>query len=200
MQRHSKENQPDEYDKLRDFYQMFRGQIEHEDELINQRITWTLTAQGFLFLAYSAAGGIQNALVTSQRTVVCTAIAILGVFLSFTAFWGVFSALRSLAELHKHFDDIFKEKPAETLSKTWRDRILNAFLAVLGLRWNKSQRRIVRIIVENRGRKNKMGYPPISGGGAFDLNELLGANIMIEAIPVACAVVWSFLLNVALHL
>jgi hypothetical protein len=35
------------------YYRIIRGQIEHEDGLISQRISWFVTAQSFLFTAYA---------------------------------------------------------------------------------------------------------------------------------------------------
>lgn len=39
-------------------YKLARGQIEHENTLIGQRITWYLTLQGFLFAALFVALGL----------------------------------------------------------------------------------------------------------------------------------------------
>jgi hypothetical protein len=33
-------------------YEIFRGYLEHEDNLINSRLTWSLTVHGFLFASY----------------------------------------------------------------------------------------------------------------------------------------------------
>ena len=36
-----------------EYYQIIRSQIEHEDNLINQRLSWFVAAQAFLFSAYA---------------------------------------------------------------------------------------------------------------------------------------------------
>lgn len=36
-----------------DFYRLIRGQIEHEDNLITQRLSWFLASQAFLFSAFA---------------------------------------------------------------------------------------------------------------------------------------------------
>lgn len=36
-----------------EYYQIIRSQIEHEDNLINQRLSWFIAAQAFLFTAYA---------------------------------------------------------------------------------------------------------------------------------------------------
>lgn len=35
------------------FYQVMRSQIEHEDNLVTQRLSWFITSQSFLFTAYA---------------------------------------------------------------------------------------------------------------------------------------------------
>lgn len=37
---------------LADFYKQIRAKIEHEDDLVHQRITWMITLHGLLFAAY----------------------------------------------------------------------------------------------------------------------------------------------------
>jgi hypothetical protein len=36
-----------------EFYSLIRGQIEHEDNLIGQRLSWFITSQSFFFTAYA---------------------------------------------------------------------------------------------------------------------------------------------------
>ena len=36
-----------------DYYRIFRGQIEHEDNLNSQRLSWFVASQSFLFTAYA---------------------------------------------------------------------------------------------------------------------------------------------------
>src|SRR5262249_54976573 len=43
-------------------YGVYRGYLEHEDELINRRLSWNLTLQGFLFAAY----GVTLQAITNQ--------------------------------------------------------------------------------------------------------------------------------------
>src|SRR5271154_2902736 len=42
---------PDEVSPL-DWYRLFRSRIEHEDNLIIQRLSWLVASQAFLFSAY----------------------------------------------------------------------------------------------------------------------------------------------------
>jgi hypothetical protein len=43
---------PDEEQEAINFYSKCRSQNEHEDGLVNQRLTWLMTLQGLLFTAY----------------------------------------------------------------------------------------------------------------------------------------------------
>ena len=38
--------------KLTQCYELYRGQIQHEDMLLNQRVTWIVTSQAFLLGTY----------------------------------------------------------------------------------------------------------------------------------------------------
>ena len=72
----TQENETDE------FYERVRAKIEHEDDLVHQRITWMITLHGLLFTAYgfslaaeatslSAPGLVQSSL-ADQRTAYLT--------------------------------------------------------------------------------------------------------------------------------
>ena len=38
--------------EVKELYSIYRDYVKHEDELINRRLSWNLTLQGFLFAAY----------------------------------------------------------------------------------------------------------------------------------------------------
>lgn len=46
-------------------YQLFRNRIEHEDNLVMQRLSWLMASQSFLFTAYAI---VTNGLSTSPTT------------------------------------------------------------------------------------------------------------------------------------
>ena len=46
-------------------YQIFRNRIEHEDNLIMQRLSWLMASQSFLFTAYAI---VTNGMTTSPAT------------------------------------------------------------------------------------------------------------------------------------
>lgn len=86
------------YERQLDFYQTLRGHIEHEDELINQRLTWSLTAQGLLFIAYSAF--LNSNLGTLLGHIFLFIIAFLGFALCMTLRLAVDAAIASLDRLN----------------------------------------------------------------------------------------------------
>src|SRR4051812_50213050 len=46
-------------------YQLFRSRIEHEDNLIMQRLSWLMASQSFLFTAYAI---VTNGMTTSPTS------------------------------------------------------------------------------------------------------------------------------------
>jgi hypothetical protein len=53
-------------DRILNLYKEYRDYIKHEDGLINQRLAWALTIQGFLFAAYAL---VLNKLIEIDRCV-----------------------------------------------------------------------------------------------------------------------------------
>jgi hypothetical protein len=50
------------------YYERMRGYIQHEDGLINSRLTWSLTVHGFLFAIFGLlAGKITDIFITAQK-------------------------------------------------------------------------------------------------------------------------------------
>lgn len=47
------------YEKVQVYYEMLRKQIEHEDNLCNNRMTWLIALQAFLFSAYGFSLGAE---------------------------------------------------------------------------------------------------------------------------------------------
>src|SRR5579862_6154194 len=49
-------------------YQLFRGRIEHEDNLVMQRLSWLMASQSFLFTAYAIASNALGNSIANSRT------------------------------------------------------------------------------------------------------------------------------------
>ncbi len=86
-----------------EFYHMSRGLIEHEDDLINQRVTWNLVAQGFLFVAFATIFS-SNTLQPIQKIVSNIAIAVFGLIMSIVACLGIYAAMAALRAIHDEAD------------------------------------------------------------------------------------------------
>ena len=97
-----------EFERQKNLYSMIREQITHEDELINERIGWSLTAQGFLFIAYT---GLLNLdlKATPFGAFLPAILAFLGVILCMTAYSGVASAMASLERIHTYTMERFNK-------------------------------------------------------------------------------------------
>ena len=94
-----------------DYYREIRDHIKHEDLLCNQRMTWLVTLQAFLFGAYgfslSAEFGPHGTFSNVQITVATAreGIALMGILSSFVIFASLFGALRSIDRLARNWHD-----------------------------------------------------------------------------------------------
>ena len=82
-------------------HEILRRQVEHEDNLVIQRLNWLLVSQGFLFVAYSQ-------ILTSEKVASkLLPLLVIGTFsLMVTVFTlvGLFAAFNALRNLHEMID------------------------------------------------------------------------------------------------
>jgi hypothetical protein len=98
---------------LERYYAIIRGQIEHEDDLMNTRLNWFITSQAFLFTAYAiTAGNIQQAGTTTSHErldALLYLIPLMAVAISAVICFGIVAgvlAMRTLRQqYHKYFDE-----------------------------------------------------------------------------------------------
>lgn len=88
-------------DKTECTYEMLRKQIEHEDELINQRLQWLLTTTTILF----AGLGLFDKTNNQMLPVIQFIIPILGYIISFLCLCAIHSANAYLHTLESHWTD-----------------------------------------------------------------------------------------------
>jgi hypothetical protein len=99
-----------DYDSKRELYKVLRGQIEHEDNLVNQRVTWLLLIQGFLFASF------YNILISSLdkpdffslKLIILILISAFGIFISWVSLRsirGAFKALKHIREFWFYQDN-----------------------------------------------------------------------------------------------
>lgn len=79
--------------------QVVREMIQHENDLINQRITWFGTLQGLLFAALAFAWGKAN------TSILFFLLAILGILLSASTYYAVQSSLKAIKTLREWWDN-----------------------------------------------------------------------------------------------
>jgi hypothetical protein len=91
-------------------YHVFRNRIEHEDNLIMQRLSWLMASQSFLFTAYAI---VSNALTTASAnnanihlghlTTLSHIVPVVALLNSFLIFVSILAALRAIRELRKGY-------------------------------------------------------------------------------------------------
>jgi hypothetical protein len=91
-------------------YRVFRNRIEHEDNLIMQRLSWLMASQSFLFTAYAiVTNGVSTAptagtnLFVNHLATLARIIPIVAVINSLLIGLSIFGALKAIRELRKEY-------------------------------------------------------------------------------------------------
>lgn len=91
-----------------DVYRLFRGRIEHEDNLIMQRLSWLVASQSFLFTAYAittnglsslepkTAGGFLE-----QSALLFRLIPTVAIFVALLIYISILAALRAIRQIRR---------------------------------------------------------------------------------------------------
>jgi len=93
----------------------YRRQVEHEDELINHRISWLVSSAAFLFAAFALlstskiSSGPLNS--TPVRWMLLVLIQLLGLIMALLVLLAVDAATKRLNKLHDDFGDKAKVDP-----------------------------------------------------------------------------------------
>jgi hypothetical protein len=127
---------------LAEHFQLFRDYVKHEDELINRRLTWLLTVQGFLFAAYGIANqiyagsnsknGSETLAMRNFAERLGSVFASVGLVVGALAFLGVLAAQFSVWSLEKQWKNIPKPNAAEAASLPGLTGAGNIMAKVLG--------------------------------------------------------------------
>jgi len=87
------------------YYSIIRGQIEHEDNLLGQRLSWLVGAQSFLFTAYaitvSNSGPNHASWVTDRMHLLLTLIPVTAVTTCLLIYITVIAGLIAIADLRR---------------------------------------------------------------------------------------------------
>ncbi len=91
-------------------YQLFRSRIEHEDNLIMQRLSWLMASQSFLFTAYAiVSNGLTNSpapgadVFVNHLTVLSRIIPIVALVNSLLILISILAALKGIRELRNEY-------------------------------------------------------------------------------------------------
>jgi len=91
-------------------YQIFRNRIEHEDNLVLQRLSWLMASQSFLFTAYAiVTNGLTTSSVTggnvflSHLTTLVRIIPIVALLNSLLILVSILAALKAIRELREGY-------------------------------------------------------------------------------------------------
>jgi hypothetical protein len=96
------------------YYQIIRSQIEHEDNLINQRLSWFVAAQAFLFSAYAillnAPSQVRLEGFATQQEILFFLIPLVAIGVSILTYITVIAAMLATANLRRLLKTHMNEK------------------------------------------------------------------------------------------
>ena len=96
------------------YYQIIRSQIEHEDNLINQRLSWFVAAQAFLFSAYAillnAPSQVRLQSFATQQEILFFLIPLVAIGVSILIYITVIAAMSATANLRRLLKSHMNEK------------------------------------------------------------------------------------------
>ena len=92
-----------------EFYQLIRGQIEHEDETVNQRVMWQIISQAFFFGAYAsllnAPPQAKDAVVDALRHLLVWGVPIAALLAGAITYSSILASLRTMAYLRRLYEN-----------------------------------------------------------------------------------------------
>ncbi len=90
-----------------------KGEVQHEDGLINIRVVWQLLAQSFFFSTYailvSAKGDARDSLLGAQQELLIWAVPIAGMLAGVLASVSILASLYTIEDLRKAYEKYRKE-------------------------------------------------------------------------------------------
>jgi hypothetical protein len=101
------------------YYQIIRSQIEHEDNLINQRLSWFVASQAFLFSAYAillnVPSQVRLQIFETQREMLFFLIPLVAIGVSILIYITVIAAMLATANLRRLLKTHMNEKESALL-------------------------------------------------------------------------------------
>lgn len=94
---------------LAELYQLIRGQIDHEDDLVSQRVLWALLTQAFFFGAYvgllNASREAKNSIFEAEQILFLWLLPTTALLTGLLASAGIHSSLKSVSYLRHLYED-----------------------------------------------------------------------------------------------
>ena len=113
-------NQAGEQSKA-EYYGLIRGQIEHHDNLVNQRVIWQIISQSFFFGAYAsllnAPKEAKSPLFEAEQLLLIWLLPIAGLLAGALTYAGIIASLKSIEHLHKLYDEYIRSRPDDISNK-----------------------------------------------------------------------------------
>src|SRR5919109_2503578 len=96
------------------YYHIIRSQIEHEDNLINQRLSWFVASQAFLFSAYAillnAPSQVRLQSFAAQQDILFPLIPLVGIGVSILIYVTIIAAMLATANLRRFLKSHVKDE------------------------------------------------------------------------------------------
>ncbi|OQW37255.1 MAG: hypothetical protein A4E19_13910 [Nitrospira sp. SG-bin1] len=103
-----------------EYYGLIRGQIEHHDQLINQRVTWQIITQAFFFGAYATLLNAQkeakNPLFEAEQLLLLWLLPVAGLLAGALAYVSIIASLKNIDHLRALYENFAQSKTPEDAS------------------------------------------------------------------------------------
>lgn len=111
---------------LAELYTLIRSQIEHENELLSQRVIWQILTQAFFFGAYAsllnAPKEAKNSLFESEQTLLLWLMPVAALLAGLVAYISIVSSLKTIVHLRELYEEHARLKsPGDPSSKLYPD-------------------------------------------------------------------------------
>lgn len=98
-------------EKLLKEYDILRRQVEHEDNLVIQRLNWLLVANGFLFVAFAQILATEK---ITNKLVPLLGIGCISIMVTIFSLVGLFAAFNALRSLHEAIEETIETEMSKS--------------------------------------------------------------------------------------
>lgn len=91
-----------------EFYKIIRSRIEHENNLIAQRLSWFMTSQSFLFMAYALLEPEENGTMRNPRFALIVLLPVLAICTGVLIFFSIHAAVLAIRGLRQTYEQQIK--------------------------------------------------------------------------------------------